>query len=44
MDLGVRAADIPDLAGFAFQDPCLATNPKEAGVEDIEKIYFEIFE
>ncbi len=44
IDLGVRSSDIPRLAEFAFMDPCLATNPKEAGLEDIEKLYHQIYE
>ncbi len=38
-DLGVRASDVQQLAAFAFLDPCLATNPKEVAVADIEAIY-----
>jgi alcohol dehydrogenase len=37
--LGVTPKDIPQLALNAFNDPCLATNPREASVQDIEKIY-----
>jgi len=38
-DLGVTAADIPELAKKAIHDPCLATNPRKATVHDIEQIY-----
>jgi alcohol dehydrogenase len=37
--LGVRPADIPDMARKAFQDPCLATNPAQPTVREIEVIY-----
>jgi alcohol dehydrogenase class IV len=37
--LGVTPADIPDMARKAFQDPCLATNPAQPTVRDIEVIY-----
>jgi len=38
-DLGVTKKDLPELAGKAIRDPCLATNPKKLTVEDIERIY-----
>jgi alcohol dehydrogenase class IV len=38
-DLGVSNKDIPELAKKAKRDPCLATNPRKATVEDIERIY-----
>lgn len=38
-DLGVSRADIPQLAAKTFNDPCLATNPREASIDDIEAIY-----
>jgi alcohol dehydrogenase len=37
--LGVVPADIPDLARKAFHDPCLATNPVQPTVVEIEAIY-----
>lgn len=37
--LGVTRADIPQLAVNAFNDPCLATNPGKASVQDIEELY-----
>lgn len=43
-DLGVRTSDIPVLSEFAFSDPCLATNPRETSIEDIETIYFKLYE
>ena len=38
-DLGVKKTDIPELAKKAIHDPCLATNPRKATVQDIEQIY-----
>lgn len=43
-DLGVHSSDLHRLSEFAFNDPCLATNPIDPGVEDIKKIYLEIYE
>ncbi len=43
VDLGVSASDLPKLSEFAFHDPCLATNPKEAQPGDIESIYKQIY-
>jgi len=42
-ELGVREADLPQLARFAVQDPCLSTNPREAAESQIEAIYKEAF-
>lgn len=42
-DMGVTPEDIPRLAGFAVKDPCIATNPREATVEDVEGLYTEIY-
>jgi alcohol dehydrogenase len=42
-DMGVAEADLPRLAGYAVQDPCLATNPREAAPEDVEHILREIY-
>jgi len=39
--LGVTPAHIPDMARKAFHDPCLATNPAQPTVRDIEVIYEE---
>jgi alcohol dehydrogenase len=41
-DYGVRAGDLPQLAAMAAQDPCLATNPREAAPADIEVLYRQI--
>ena len=38
-EMGVRDEKLPQLAGFAFKDPCLATNPRPASAGDIEDIY-----
>lgn len=40
-DKGVKSADISVLASKAFNDPCLATNPRIPLVEDIIKLYEE---
>lgn len=37
--LGVTQADIPTLAVNAFNDPCLATNPRKVHVQEIELLY-----
>ncbi|SMC47947.1 alcohol dehydrogenase-like regulatory protein ErcA [Sporomusa malonica] len=37
--IGVTEADIPLLAQGAYQDPCLATNPRKATIKDIEEIF-----
>jgi alcohol dehydrogenase class IV len=39
--LGVTSKDIPQLAQNAFNDPCLATNPRQVDVHDIERLYEE---
>lgn len=44
VDMGVERSDLSDLAQKAYEDPCLATNPKDVTVEEIESIYGEIFE
>jgi alcohol dehydrogenase class IV len=38
-DLGVIRADIPLLAQNAFNDACVATNPKSVTIRDIERVY-----
>jgi alcohol dehydrogenase class IV len=43
-DMGVSLDDLPRLAGYAFKDPCLATNPRVTTPEEIEKIYRDIYE
>lgn len=40
-DRGITRSDLPVLARTAFADPCLATNPRRATVEDLESIYEE---
>jgi alcohol dehydrogenase len=37
--LGLVPSSIPDLAKKAFYDPCLATNPTQPTVRDIEALY-----
>ena len=38
-EIGVKPATITELAGKAFKDPCLVTNPRKASVADLERIY-----
>jgi alcohol dehydrogenase len=38
---GVKIVDIPTLAKKAIKDPCMATNPREATLRDVEVIYEE---
>jgi alcohol dehydrogenase class IV len=42
-DMGVASTELPQLAGFAFRDPCLATNPRQARLDEIASIYREIY-
>ncbi|THB78994.1 MAG: iron-containing alcohol dehydrogenase [Desulfobulbaceae bacterium] len=42
-EMGVNRSDLAKLAQFASQDPCLATNPREAGTSEIETIYLQIY-
>lgn len=37
--MGVKEKDIEFLSQNAFLDPCLATNPRSATIEDIESLY-----
>lgn len=39
--LGVRDADVPRLARLTLGDACLTTNPRTAGVEQIENLFRE---
>lgn len=39
--MGVKDDDIEHLSKNAFLDPCLATNPNPATVEDIERLYHD---
>ncbi|MHC1741410.1 MAG: alcohol dehydrogenase-like regulatory protein ErcA [Syntrophobacteraceae bacterium] len=38
-EMGVRPADIPQLASKALADPCMVTNPRRPTQQDIEAIY-----
>ncbi len=38
-DLGIKAADIPRLAGLAMADICTVTNPRIPTLNDIEELY-----
>lgn len=38
-DEGVTQDDIPQLAAHAVKDPCLATNPRAATQQEIERLY-----
>ena len=38
-NIGVKERDIKYLSENAFMDPCLATNPRPATIEDIERLY-----
>ncbi|WP_319522282.1 alcohol dehydrogenase-like regulatory protein ErcA [uncultured Desulfosarcina sp.] len=42
-DMGVALTELPQLAEFAFQDPCLATNPRQAQSDEIASIFQEIY-
>lgn len=42
-EMGVDAADIPQLAEFALNDPCLATNPRSTALTDIITLYESIY-
>ncbi|HEX2973784.1 MAG TPA: alcohol dehydrogenase-like regulatory protein ErcA [Tepidisphaeraceae bacterium] len=41
--MGVARRDLSELAARASSDPCLATNPRPASVEDIERLYEAAF-
>jgi len=43
-DYGIKRSDVDMLSEFALNDPCLATNPKAADLEDIRDIYFQVYE
>jgi len=43
-DMGVLRSDIQPLAKYAFEDPCLATNPRTANHSDIERLYERIYQ
>ena len=38
-ELGVKTENIPTLANYALNDPCVATNPVKPRLQDIEQIY-----
>ncbi|MCW4013865.1 MAG: iron-containing alcohol dehydrogenase, partial [Candidatus Bathyarchaeota archaeon] len=40
-NMGVKEEDIKYLSENAFLDPCLATNPRPATIEDIKRLYHE---
>lgn len=40
-ELGVKRSDVPELAGNAINDACMATNPRRASQRDIEVVYEE---
>lgn len=40
-ELGVKRSDVPELAGNAINDACMATNPRRATQRDIEVVYEE---
>ncbi len=42
-EMGLALEDLPRLAEFAHQDPCLATNPRETNPAVIAEIYRQIF-
>jgi len=42
-DIGVSRADIPELAGKAIEDACMATNPVAPTLKEIEDIYHAAF-
>jgi len=39
-NMGVKEEEIKYLSENAFLDPCLATNPRPATIEDIERLYY----
>jgi len=40
-DFGVSVSDIPQLSGFALQDPCILTNPRKSSLRDVQVVYEE---
>lgn len=42
-DAGIELSDLKQLSEFAYKDPCLATNPREATPDEIEAIYQKIY-
>ncbi|WP_417539426.1 alcohol dehydrogenase-like regulatory protein ErcA [Marinobacter sp.] len=41
VDFGVSVSDIPQLSGFALQDPCILTNPRKSSLRDVQVVYEE---
>lgn len=41
--LGVKQADISRLAEFAMMDACMATNPYPMNIQEVERIYGDVF-
>ncbi len=41
--LGYSTTELHDLAKYVLNDPCIATNPREATAEDVVKLYEKIF-
>ena len=42
-DLGVSKDQLPKLAANALADPCMATNPKPLGVEEVTGLYEKVY-
>lgn len=42
-DMGISLDDISELANYAQNDPCVATNPRQTNVSEIAEIYRSIF-
>jgi alcohol dehydrogenase class IV len=40
-DLGFSRGDLPALAANALRDPCMATNPRQPSLADVERLYDE---
>ena len=38
-DMGVKHEDVPHLADYALADPCAATNPRPATVEEMQALF-----
>lgn len=42
-EMGVTEDDFSKLAEFAYNDPCLATNPRDPKIEDIENLFRQVY-
>ncbi|MBI9014962.1 MAG: iron-containing alcohol dehydrogenase [Clostridiales bacterium] len=42
-EMSSEAVDLYDVAKYVLNDPCIVTNPKTASIEDVVKIYEQIF-